>query len=80
MNRSRGVAVASMACGLFWTSLTTAQEISPTQDAERHFDARLDLNRGFVASRSAVAIQPQAIQGLYQINAQVPQLSAVSSV
>jgi extracellular elastinolytic metalloproteinase len=64
MNRSRGVAVASMACGLFWTSLTTAQEIAPTQDAERHFDARLDLNRGFVASRSAVAIQPQAIQGL----------------
>ncbi|HEY5761003.1 MAG TPA: hypothetical protein VIU34_34505, partial [Steroidobacter sp.] len=41
-----------------------AQETFPTQDAERHFDARLDLNRGFTASRSTAAIQPRAIQGL----------------
>lgn len=66
MNRSRGFAVASLsvACGLFWTSLANTQEISPTQDAERHFDARHDLNRSFIASRSATAVQPQAIQGL----------------
>lgn len=66
MNRFRGFAVASlsMTCGLFWTSLANAQEISPTQDAERHFDARLDLHRAFSAERSAAAVQPPAIQGL----------------
>ncbi len=66
MNRCRGFTVASIsfACGLCWTSLASAQEISPTQNAERHFDARLDLNRSFTASRSAAAIQPEAIQGL----------------
>ena len=66
MDRSRGIAAASLslACGLFCTSLAISQEISPTQDAERHFDARLDLNRAFTAARSAAAVQPQAIQGL----------------
>jgi extracellular elastinolytic metalloproteinase len=66
MNRCRGFTVASisLACGLSWLSLASAQEISPTQDAERHFDARQDLNRGFTASRSAAAIQPESIQGL----------------
>jgi len=64
MNRCRGFAVASItfACALSW--LASAQEISPTQDAERHFDARRDLNRGFSASRSAAAVQPESIQGL----------------
>jgi len=64
MNRCRGFAVASIsfACGLSW--LASAQEIAPTQDAERHFDARQDLNRGFTASRSAAAVQPESIQGL----------------
>lgn len=66
MNRCRGFAVASLsiACGLCWTALAGAQEISPTQDAERHFDARLDLNRAFTAARSAATLQPRAIQGL----------------
>ena len=66
MNRCRGFTVASFsfACGLCLASLAGAQEISPTQDAERHFDARLDLNRAFIASRSAAAVQPEAIQGL----------------
>ncbi|MFC4314048.1 M36 family metallopeptidase [Steroidobacter flavus] len=66
MNRCRGFAVVSIsfACGVCWSTLTGAQEISPTQDAERHFDARLDLNRGFSAARSAAAVQPQSIQGL----------------
>src|SRR5687768_18406909 len=66
MNRFRGFAAASltMTCGLFLTSPATTQEISPTQDAERHFDARFDLNRSFTAGRSAAAVQPQAIQGL----------------
>ena len=66
MNRSRGFAAASLSltCSLFWTSLTDAQEISPTQDAERHFDARLDLNSAFTAAPSTAAVQPQAIQGL----------------
>jgi extracellular elastinolytic metalloproteinase len=50
--------------GLCCSSLAGAQEISPTQDAERHFDARLDLNRAFTAARSEAAVQPQAIQGL----------------
>lgn len=66
MNRCRGFTVAlfSLACSLSWLSLASAQEISPTQDAERHFDARQDLNRGFTASRSAAAVQPESIQGL----------------
>lgn len=66
MNRCRGFTVASfsLACGLSWLSLANAQEISPTQDAERHFDARQDLNRGFTASRSAAAVQPESILGL----------------
>lgn len=66
MNRFRGFAVASlsMTCGLFLTSPAQTQEIAPTQDAERHFDARQDLNRSFTAARSAAAIQPQSIQGL----------------
>jgi hypothetical protein len=66
MNRFRGFAVASlsMTCGLFLTSPAHTQEIAPTQDAERHFDARQDLNRSFSAARSAAAVQPQAIQGL----------------
>ena len=66
MNRFRGFAVASltMTCGLFLTSPANTQEIAPTQDAERHFDARQDLNRSFTAARSAAAVQPQSIQGL----------------
>ena len=66
MNRFRGFAVTSlsMTCGLFLASPANTQEISPTQDAERHFDARVDLNRSFSAARSAAAVQPEAIQGL----------------
>ena len=66
MNRCRGFTVASisLACGLGLSALAGAQEIAPTQDAERHFDARLDLNREFTAARSAAALQPRAIQGL----------------
>lgn len=66
MNRCRGFTVASLSlvCSLCPVSPAGAQEISPTQDAERHFDARLDLNRGFTASRSTDAVQPESIQGL----------------
>ena len=66
MNRLRGFAAASLTitCGLLLTSPASTQEISPTQDAERHFDARRDLNRSFTAARSAAAVQPQAIRGL----------------
>ncbi len=66
MDRCRGFAVASLsfACAVGCSSPANAQEISPTQDAERHFDARLDLNRGFTASRSAATVHPESIQGL----------------
>lgn len=66
MNRCRGFAIASIsfACGLCWNSLAGAQQIAPTQDAERHFDARAALNSAFIAARSGAAVQPQAIQGL----------------
>ncbi|MGH8189330.1 MAG: hypothetical protein ACREUC_22425, partial [Steroidobacteraceae bacterium] len=54
----------SFAFALLWSAASAAQGVPATQEAERHYDARLDYNSSFTALRSSAIQAPVQIQGL----------------
>lgn len=77
MSRSLGFARKasfSLAFALLWSGVAQAQGIAATQEGERHYDARIEHNSAFTASRRAM--QPQTVQGL---TANVEELSLESN-
>jgi extracellular elastinolytic metalloproteinase len=64
MSRSLGFAGCcslSLALTLLWGNMAAAQGVSAMQEGERHYDARVELNAAFTASRRA--LPTQSVQG-----------------